>query len=373
MALLLNEEQGMLRDSAAVFIAENASIAQLRALRDSNDPEGFSRPVWTQFKEMGFTGILIPEAQGGLGLGTVEAGAVMEEIGRNLAASPFWASSVLATTALRLAGTAAQQDQWLTRLANGQSIATLALDEFAKHQPARITTRAVRQGSGWQIDGQKVFVIDGHVADLLLVLARTGEGLSLFAVPRTTAGITCERIVMLDARLSARIAFNAVQVDDGARLGGADLAAGVLERILDTGRATLAAELVGLADAVFGRTTQYLKERKQFGKLIGEFQALQHRAAELYVDIEMARAATMKALSMLDEAPDKAAHWVSVAKAKAGSAATRAVQEGVQMHGGMGMTDAFDIGLFMKRARVLQELLGDAHFHQDRVARLRSY
>lgn len=374
MSLLLNEEQSMLRDSARSFMAEQAPVSQLRALRDANDETGFSREVWARFAELGFTGVLIPEAQGGLGLGFVEAGTILEEIGRNLTASPFLASSVVAATALIRAGNPAQQAEWLPKLASGAVIATLALEEHGKHALDRIAMKARREGEGFVLDGHKTFVIDGHVADLLIVVARVGTaGLTMFLVPRSAPGVQLERVAMVDSRPTSRVRLEGVKVAAAAVLGPVDGADAALNVALDAGRAAAAAELLGLTDEVFVRTTDYLKARKQFGKLIGEFQALQHRAADLYCDIELARAAVMGALQALDADPAQAMREVAVAKSRAGLSATRAVQEGVQMHGGMGMTDAFDIGLFMKRARMLQEYLGDAAHHADRLARQRGY
>lgn len=374
MALILTEEQTMLRDSARAFMADNAPITQLRKLRDTSDADGYSKPVWASFADMGFTGVLVPEAQGGLGLGMVEAGVVMEQIGHQLTASPFLASSVVAVSLIRQAGTAAQRDHWLPKLASGATIATLAIDEGRKHQPDRIACKAVKHASGFTLDGHKTFVIDGHVADLLLVAASTSDtSITLFAVPRSTQGVSIERVAMVDSHNAARITFTGVSLGKDAVLGEVDGGAAPLALALDAGRAAASAELIGVADAVFERTTTYLRQRKQFGRLIGEFQALQHRAAELYFDIEMARAAVLKALQAIDADPTTAGEAVAVAKARAGTSATLAVQEGVQMHGGMGMTDEFDIGFFMKRARVLQEYLGDAGFHADRLASMRGY
>jgi alkylation response protein AidB-like acyl-CoA dehydrogenase len=379
MALILTEEQAMLRDSARSFLAEQAPVSQLRQLRDARDATGFARPLWQRFAEMGFTGILVPEAHGGTGLGHVEAGVVMEEIGRNLSASPFLASSVVAVTAIRSACTDAQQAQWLPALARGERIATLAVDEHSKHKPDGIALRASKSGAGWRLDGSKTFVVDGHAADWLVVAARSAgaagdaDGITLFVVPRDAPGVQVERVAMVDSRPTARIGFSGVALDDSAVLGTAGAGSAALQAALDAGRAAAAAELVGLADAAFERTVEYLKERKQFGRLIGEFQGLQHRAAMLYVDIELARAAVLKAQQSLDAGAADASTAVSVAKARAGTSATLAVQEGVQMHGGMGMTDEFDMGLFMKRARVLQELYGDSAFHADRLARQRGY
>jgi alkylation response protein AidB-like acyl-CoA dehydrogenase len=377
--MLLNEEQEMLRDSARDFLRENAPVTQLRQLRDSRDPAGFSGPLWSRFADLGYTGLRVPEAFGGAGLGMVEAGVLMQQIGRHLSATPFLASGVLAVSALRLAGSSDQQQQWLPRLARGEVIATLAVDEQPKHRPEQIALQATRRGEGWRLNGSKCFVLDGHVASLLIVAARSAgapgdpQGLSLFALPRDTSGVMVTRSTMVDAHNAARVSLSDVQLPADALLGPADAAWPVLQAVLDAGRAAAAAELLGIADEVFERTLGYLKERKQFGRLIGEFQALQHRAAMLYVDIELARAALMKALQTLDTKPDRAAEAVAIAKAKCGSAATLAVQEGVQMHGGMGMTDEFEIGFFMKRARVLQELFGDSAFHMDRLARMRGY
>ena len=379
MPLVLTEEQSMLRDSARGFITDKAPVAHLRKLRDSKDTTGFSRDLWTGFAEMGLAGLLVPEDHGGSGLGCVEAGIVMEEIGRTLMPSPFLSTAVLAASALNHGGSAAQKSEYLPKIAQGALIAALAIDEGAKHRPLHTALKATRAGNGFKLSGSKAFVVDGHVADRLIVAARSAgapgehDGLTLFWIDARTKGIAIERTAMLDAHNAARIVFNDGEIDADSVLGEVDQGAALLETVLNIGRGAVAAEMVGLSEEVFTRTVTYLKERKQFGKLIGEFQALQHRAAHLYVEIELARAATMKAMQKLDEDIGNAGAAVSVAKAKAGTTATLAVQEGVQMHGGMGMTDQFDIGFFMKRARVCQELFGDSHFHANQLARLKQY
>ena len=379
MALVLTEEQSMLRDSARGLISDKAPVSHLRGLRDSKDATGFSRELWATFAEMGFAGLLVPEEFGGSGLGSVEAGIVMEEIGRTLMPSPFLATSVLAASALSHGGSAAQKREHLPKIASGALLATLALDEGAKHRPLHTEMQAVRAGNGFRLSGAKALVVDGHVADLLIVVARSAgspgehDGLTLFLVDSRTKGVAVERTMMVDAHNAARIVFDNVEVDADHVLGEVDRGGALLDVVLNIGRGAVASELLGLADEVFGRTVTYLKERRQFGKLIGEFQALQHRAAQLYVEIEISRAAVLKALQALDADAAKAVSAVAVAKARAGTTATRAVQEGVQMHGGMGMTDQFDIGFFMKRARVCEEFLGDANFHADQLARLRNY
>ena len=379
MALVLNEEQSMLRDSARGLISDKAPVSHLRQLRDSKDATGFSRDLWRTFAEMGFSGLLVPDEFGGSGLGCVEAGVVMEEIGRTLMPSPFLSTAVLAASALSRGGSASQKSEHLPGIADGSLLAALAVDEGAKHRPLQTKMQAVRSGNGFKLNGAKAFVVDGHTADLLIVAARTAgaagerDGLTLFLVDPKSKGIETERTAMVDSHNAARIVFDNVDVNADGVLGEVDQGGALLEGILNIGRGAVASEMVGVSEEVFGRTVSYLKERKQFGKLIGEFQALQHRAAHLYVEIEITRAAVLKALQTLDGDFENAGAAVAVAKAKAGSTATLAVQEGVQMHGGMGMTDQFDIGFFMKRARVCQELFGDSNFHADQLARLKSY
>jgi alkylation response protein AidB-like acyl-CoA dehydrogenase len=379
MALVLTEEQSMLRDSARGLISDKAPVSHLRSLRDSKDATGFSRELWKAFAEMGFSGLLVPENFGGSGLGAVEAGVVMEEIGRTLMPSPFLSTAVLAASALTRGGSDAQKAAHLPKISDGSLLAALAIDEGAKHRPLQTKLQAVRSGNGFKLSGAKAFVVDGHTADLLIVAARTGgsagehNGLTLFLVDPKSKGLAVERTAMVDSHNAARIEFDNVEVNADSVLGEVDQGGALLEGVLNIGRGAVASEMVGLSEEVFGRTVTYLKERKQFGKLIGEFQALQHRAAELYIDIEITRAAVLKALQTLDGDFANAGAAVAVAKARAGTTATRAVQEGVQMHGGMGMTDQFDIGFFMKRARVCQELFGDSNYHADQLARMKSY
>jgi alkylation response protein AidB-like acyl-CoA dehydrogenase len=328
---------------------------------------------------MGFAGLLVPETFGGSGLGCVEAGVVMEEIGRTLMPSPFLSTAVLAASALSRGGSHAQSSEFLPKISAGELVAALAVDEGRKHRPLRTQMQAVRSGNGFRLNGSKALVVDGHVADLLIVAARTAgsagerDGVTLFLVDPKTRGIERERTIMVDSHNAARIAFDNVEVNADHVLGEVDQGFALLEGVLNVGGGAVASEMVGLSEEVFGRTVSYLKERKQFGKRIGEFQALQHRAAQLYIDIEITRAAVLKALQALDADIETAASAVAIAKARAGATATRAVQEGVQMHGGMGMTDQFDIGFFMKRARVCEELFGDANFHADQLARSRGY
>jgi alkylation response protein AidB-like acyl-CoA dehydrogenase len=379
MPLYLNDEQAMLRDTARDFVAEHAPVSHLRGLRDANDATGFSRDLWKQFAEMGFTGILIGEDQGGLGLGHVEAGVVLEEIGRNLSPSPFLTTAVAAVEALR--GTA-HAEQWFPGIVVGDTVAALAIDERAKHGDT-IALKAERSGNGFRLSGEKRFVTHGHVADLLIVAARTSgaadedAGVTLFAMPKDVSGISHEAERLADSSLAARSSFDGVEVDADAVIGDVDNGRAVLNRLLCAGRTGASAEMLGVGGGAMDRTVAYLKERKQFGTLIGSFQALQHRAAHLYSEMEVARAAVLKAQQLLDAAPGgepaRVDDAVSVAKAMTGLATTLAVQEGIQMHGGIGMTDEYDIGFFMKRARVLAEMFGDSNYHADRLARAAGY
>ncbi len=379
MPLILNEEQALVRDSARAFLADHGPVSHLRKLRDSRDADGFSRALWKKFAEMGFCGVLVPEDLGGSGLGYVEAGVVMEEIGRNLTPSPFLSTSIVGATALLRDGNKARSRELLPKIAAGDLLLALAVDERAKHAPSATALRAERSGNGFALTGDKCFVVDGHVADLLIVAARSAgapgetDGLTLFLVDAKAKGIETERSVMVDAHNAARIKFDRVQVDADAVIGEVDRGWRLLEGVLNAGRAAVAAELTGVGEGAFGRTLTYLKDRKQFGQPLGSFQALQHRAAHLFTELEITQAAVLKALQTLDSDFERAATIVSVAKARAGASATLAVQEAVQMHGGIGMTDEFDIGFFMKRARVGQELFGDAGFHADRVARSQNY
>ncbi len=375
MPLYLNDEQTMLRDAAQQFVSEAAPVSHLRALRDAGDPTGFSRDLWKQFAEMGFTGILIPESDGGLGLGHVEAGVVLEEIGRNLSPSPFLTTAVAAVETLK---GSAQRERWFPGILAGETIAALAIDERAKHGNA-IAMKAERSGNGFRLSGAKQFVTHGHVADLLIVAARTAgspedeAGVTLFAVPRDAAGLTADPQRLADSSLASRVTLDGVEVDADAVIGEVDGGRTVLNALLSAGRTGAAAEMLGVGGGAMDMTVAYLKERKQFGVPIGSFQALQHRAAHLYSELEVARAAVLKAQQLLDAGDAKADEAVSVAKAMAGLASTLAVQEGVQMHGGIGMTDEFDIGFYMKRGRVLAEMFGDANFHADQLARASGY
>ena len=377
MALVLNEEQEMLRESARGFLDEKAPVSALRKLRDDNDTTGFSRDLWKEMAEMGWAGILVDEEHGGADFGFVGAGVLAEEMGRTLTASTFLSTSILAATALKKLGSDAQKQSNLPKIAAGELLYALAVDETRKHGPAKTAMQAQKHGNGFKLSGAKTFVADGHVADKIIVAARTngaaGEmsGLTLFLVDAKAKGVTAERVAMVDSRNAARLNFDGVEATGDDVLGEVDGGYMALEGVLNAGRAGLAAEMSGAAQASFAMTVNYLKERKQFGTEIGSFQALQHRAAHLYSEIELAKSAILKALQDLDAHYGMAGPICSLAKAKAGEVAKLASQEAVQMHGGIGMTDEYDLGFYMKRIRVAQEMFGDPAFHADRIAQIR--
>jgi len=377
--LVLNDDQVMLQDAARGFVSEKAPVAALRKIRDERNADGFDRGLWRSMAEMGWTGVLVPEDQGGLGFGFVGAGVICEEMGRTLTASPFLSTAMMAATALSRAGSPAQKERWLPAIVAGEAVIATAVDEGRRHDPAGTAMRAERHGNGFRLSGTKAYVVDGQAADAVLVAARTagaaGEtgGLSLFLVETATRGLSAERLSTLDSRGAAELTFDGVEVTADAVVGEVDDGFSLLEVVLGAGRAGLAAELSGNAQESFDRTMAYLRERKQFGRTIGAFQALQHRAAHLFCEVEVARSAVLAALQALDADPAGASLAVSVAKSKASSVARLAAQEAVQMHGGIGMTDAIDIGLFMKRMQVASTLYGDADFHADRVARARGF
>ena len=375
--MLLTDDQKMLQETAASFLAEKGSIGkQLRHWRDIGCKDGFGHGLWKQFAELGLTGICIPESHGGLGLGATEAALVLEEIGRNLTPSPFLGTAIVAARAI--SGTA-HADRWYPGVLSGEAVLALALDEGPRHAPEQTALEARRQGNGFVLNGAKQFVVQGASADMIVTAARTRgspgetEGLTLFAVPRDAAGLEIDNVALVDSSKAARLGFANVELDADAVIGEVDGGWAPLKAALVAGRAGAAAELVGIASGASAMTLDYLRQRKQFGKHIGEFQALQHRAAHLYSEIEIARAATFKAAQLIDSGDERGELYASVAKAKAADVAGLAVCEGVQMHGGIGMTDEHDIGLYMKREAVLGQLFGDVFYHRERVAQLSGY
>ena len=378
MSMLLNEEQRLLRESAREFLAARAPVSALRKLRDSRDRLGYDPALWREVAAMGWTAAVFPEAEGGLDFGYKGLGAVFEQAGRSLAVMPLLSSVVLGGGLLLGAGNAGQR-ALIADIISGDALLALALEEQGRHAPAAVRTLARREAGGWVLDGEKWMVLDGHVATLLVVVARTtgvpgdSHGLSLFLVDPAAAGVEVHRTMMVDSRNAARVRLTGVKVDDSALLGVADEGFAPLDAVLDRARICLAAEALGVIGEVFDRTIAYMKERVQFDVAIGSFQALQHRVARLYAEIEMLRSCVVAALGALDAGSPDVSLLASLAKARASDLSERALNEGVHLHGGIGVTDELDIGLFLKRGRVIQQTFGDGVFHRNRYASLKGF
>ncbi len=379
MTLILTEEQQMLQQAARDFFVEKMPVKALRDLRDRADATGFDRSAWQAMAELGWAGILIPESEGGVDFGYQGAGQVMEQAGRTLAASPLLATVLLAAPLVRVLGNERQRAALLPAVASGEKILALALDEGPHHAPLHTALSAETNGDGYCLNGRKTMVLDGHVADSLLVVARTGgkpgdaHGLSVFMVDPQSAGLHRRRLSLVDSRNAARLEFANVRVPAGALLGPLDGAWPTLSAVLDGACAGLAAEMLGTAQEAFDRTLNYLRMRQQFGVVIGSFQALKHRAALMFCELELTRSAVRAALDALDTQNPEAPLLASLAQAKACETLELVSSEAVQLHGGIGMTDAEEIGLFLKRARVAQQTLGDARYHRARYAILRQF
>ena len=379
MALIWTEDQELLREVARGFLDENAPISELRRLRDDVDPDGFSRPLWKEMAELGWAGIPFDEAYGGAGLGYTELGVVFQECGRTLAATPLVGSVLLGGSAIALGGDDTQREAILPPLCAGERLLAAALQEGAHHAPYHVSTRAEPDGDGWTLNGRKTFVIDGHVADQIIVSARVSgepgdrDGLALFIVDGGASGLTRSRRIMVDGRNAAELTLNDVQLPKEAALGTPGLGADILDPLFDRAAACMAAEMLGGIETAFDKTLEYLKVREQFGVPIGSFQALKHRAAKMFIEVELSKSVVLEALQSIDDQHAETARNVSVAKAKVSQTAALVSNEGVQMHGGIGVTDEEDIGLFLKRARVQQRTFGDEEFHRDRFAGLAGY
>ena len=379
MRMLPNEEQTILKRSAQEFFQARSPVKALRALRDARDANGFDRALWRDMADLGWAGILVPEAYGGAAFGYKGLGQVLEEAGRTLVASPLVATALIGAPLLAASASEAQRETLLPAVATGESLLTLAIDELPRHAPTHIATRASADGAGYRLSGSKTFVLDGHVADWFIVVARTAggmddvDGISLFLVAAGAPGITCSRTPMVDSRNAATLRFDNVALGADALLGTAGQGQTLLEPVLDGARIGLAAEMLGSGQEAFDRTLAYLKLRRQFDQPIGAFQALKHRAALMYCELELTRSAVLEALGALDEGRRSVAMLASLAKAKACDMFELVSAEAVQMHGGIGMTDAEEIVFFLKRARVAQQLFGDAVFHRARYATLAGF
>lgn len=373
MAFVLTEEQNLLAQTAKQFFTEKVPVSNLRHLRDTADPNGYDPKIWEQIVELGLAAILIPEEYGGTNFGAIGMGLVMQEAGRVLAATPLYATSVLGVGLILEAGNTEQKQKYLPEIAQGKHLFALALEEYPHHNPA-VALEAQKSGKNYVLNGHKCFVLDGHIADTLIVPARTRkDGITLFLTDAKSAGITRHRTSMVDSRNAANITFKNVTIPADSILGTIDGGATPLETTLDLGRIMLAAEMLGGTEAAFTTTLEYLKERKQFDAIIGSFQALQHRAAEMFCAVEIAQAVVLGATTALDERQNDVPRIASLAKARLADTTRLITNEAIQIHGGIGMTDEMDVGLYLKRARVQTQIFGDAHFHRNRYATLANY
>ena len=374
MSLVLTEDQELIAKTARDFVDQESPVSRMRALRDADDSVGFSRDLWKQMAELGWLGIPFPESVGGAGMGFAELAIVLEALGRNLAPEPFLSSVLLGGQTLLLAGSESQQAEWLVPMVKGEKILTVAYQEAgSRYDVNKIEARAEKSGDGYTISGEKVHVLDGHTADAIIVSALTPGGISLFLVPGDAPGVHRKRQVRLDSRGAAVVRLDSVAVSADALVGDEGQGGPVLEQVVDRATVGLCADMLGGMSQAFDLTLDYLKERDQFGVRIGTFQALQHRAAKLFIEIELSRSTSMAAARAVDEDDRELPKLVSLAKARCSDAFVLAGNEGVQMFGGVGMTDEYDIGLYLKRARAAELTFGDSAWHRDRWARLSGY
>jgi alkylation response protein AidB-like acyl-CoA dehydrogenase len=360
---VLSEEQSMLRDAAKSWVQEKSPVTAFRKMRDSGAELGYDANAWNEMAEMGWAGVIIPEEYGGSNFGYLSLGLILEELGRTLTASPLLASGLAAASALILGGSEAQKSAWLPKIAEGTAVGALAVDEGAHHNPEKVATTF----SGGKISGKKAFVLEGMAADVLVVSAKGPDGIGLYLVKANARGVTRHRLALADSRGAANIDFDGAEAEP--LTGGADL----LEKVLDRARAGVAAEMLGSAVQAFETTLDYLKVRVQFGQVIGSFQALQHRAAKMFTDLELSRSAVEAALAAIDADSPDTPELVSLAKAKMGDTFHLVSNEMVQMHGGIGMTDAHDAGFYLKRARAAEAAFGTQAYHRDRYAKIQGY
>ena len=364
----------MLKDQAVAWVRDEANVGHFRAMRDAGLADNFSPDTWAGVCALGWAGILIPEEYGGSGLDYRTFGVVLEETGRGLTASPLIASGLLGASALLLGGSPEQKQSLLPPIATGEKLVTLAVDESSQHDPLHIALSATSSADGYTLNGRKLLVMEGGSADVLVVAARTSgtagqeAGITLFLVPGDAPGVQRQRLNTIDSRGYADIQFSDVQVGKQDVLGTPDQGYGLLEQILDRGRAGLAAEMLGTAAETFDRTLEYLKTREQFGQVIGSFQSLGHRQATHFMNMEMARSCVEAALTAIDQDGEDVAQMCSLAKAQMGAFLHDMTNDMIQMHGGIGMTDEFDAGFFLKRARVIETLLGNRAYHTRRYA-----
>ena len=379
MKLVLTEEQEFLRDTAKDFAQERTPVTHFRSLRDNKDENLWDKDIWQEMVNLGWSGILIPEEFGGSDFGVAGISVILQECGKTLTPSPLFSTGVLGAYAISNFGTQEQKEKYLSKIVSGEITTALAVDESSHHDPCKTLFKAERKGSDFLLNGKKTFVIDGASADVLIILARTSgnsgdlAGLTLFIVESNVDGIKKIKLDMADSRNYANIEFNDVECSNKSILGALESGGETVERILDIGRIAMSAEMLGNAESAFETTIDYLKQRKQFGVLIGTFQALQHRAAEMFCEIELTKSAVMAAIHGADENSNELQRLSSLAKTIAGETLNLVSNEAIQMHGGIGVTDEYDLGFFIKRSRVAEQIFGSSTYHTERYANLSGF
>ena len=379
MKLVLTEEQEFLRDTAKDFAQERTPVTHFRSLRDNKDENLWDKDIWQEMVNLGWSGILIPEEFGGSDFGIAGISVILQECGKTLTPSPLFSTGVLGAYAISNFGTQEQKEKYLPKIVSGKITTALAVDESSHHDPSKTLFKAEQQGSDFLLNGKKTFVIDGASADILVILARTSgnsgdlAGLTLFIVESNADGIKKIKLDMADSRNYANIEFNDVECSNKSILGALESGGETVERILDIGRIAMSAEMLGNAESAFEITIDYLKQRKQFGVLIGTFQALQHRAAEMFCEIELTKSAVMAAIHGADENSNELQRLSSLAKTIAGETLNLVSNEAIQMHGGIGVTDEYDLGFFIKRSRVAEQIFGSSTYHTERYANLSGF
>lgn len=364
---VLTEEQNMLRDAAKSWVQEKSPVTAFRKMRDSGAELGYDVAAWNEMAEMGWAGVIVPEEYGGSAFGYLSMGLILEETGRTLTASPLLASALGAASALILGGSDEQKSEWLPKIAAGEVVATLAIDEGAHHHPEKAEATV----AGGKLTGKKTFVLEGMAADLFVVSAQgdgVGDGgVGLYLVKASDPGVKRQRLSLADSRGAANVTFDGAAAEPLS--GGFE----TLEKTLDRARAGICAEMLGAATQAFETTLDYLKTRVQFGQVIGSFQALQHRAAKMFTELELSRSTVEAALTAIDNDSPDVPELVSLAKAKMGDTFHLVSNEMVQMHGGIGMTDAHEAGFYLKRARACEAAFGNQAYHRDRYAKIQGY
>ncbi|MEZ4288803.1 MAG: acyl-CoA dehydrogenase [Polyangiales bacterium] len=380
LKLVLNDEQRMLKDTALQFFRQRAPVSRLRKLRHHQNADGFDRALYREMAELGWTGIVIPEEYGGLGLGLFELCAVLESAGRQLLVEPMLSTAVQGAYALMLGGSDALKSEWLPKIVSGDAIVTVAeYEPSARGCTVHNQATARADGDGFVLNAEKHQVLDAHVADLLLVLCRTsgnkgeGRGLTLFAVDPKAKGVAITRQDRIDDRNAAIVTLSDVAVPKTAVLGEVGGGAELFLQVFDRTCVALSAEMLGGASEAFDTTVEYLKERVQFDVPIGSFQALQHRAARLYMELELARSTVLAAAQAFDTGHSDARKLASLSKYVTAEMFAHVSREAIQMHGGIGMTDEHDIGFYFKRAHAAQQSFGSGAFHKRRWASLSGY